>query len=258
MAFPVEITAHRGASYLAPENTMASVKLAWRLAADSVEVDVYLSRDGQIVVIHDDTTKRTASVDWKVARRTVAELDRLDVGRWKDEKFAGEKIPTLAEVLATIPEGKRLLIEVKCGPEIVPELQRVLRDCPKRPEQTVIISFDFDVVVAVKQALPGRTVLWLLGTTPRRDKQTGKVLVTLEDRIARCRGAGLDGLSVSRNSDLSASFVGRVHDAGLLLHVWTVNSAEEARKLTALGVDAITTDRPGRLRRQLHGAGKVE
>ncbi len=257
MAFAVEITGHRGASHLAPENTLASVNLAWERGADSVEIDVYLSRDRRIVVIHDATTKRTAGVDWKVAQRTAAELRGLDVGRWKDPKWAGEKIPSLEEVLATIPDGKRLLIEVKCDKQIVPELKRVLRASGKRAEQTAIISFDFDVVTAAKRAMPTVTVLWLVGTTPKRDKKTGRVLVTLEQRIAQCRGAGLDGLSACRDSQLDADFVAQVHGADLLLHVWTVNSAAEAAKLTALGVDAITTDRPGWLRRQLQSGAPV-
>ncbi len=258
MAFPVEITAHRGASYLAPENTLASVNLAWQLGADSVEIDVYQSRDGRIVVVHDDTTKRTAGVDGKVVARTLAELATLDVGRWKHEKWAGQRIPTLEQVVATIPSGKRLLIEIKCGKQIVPELARVLKVAGKRPRQTAVISFDFDVVATAKAAMPRSTVLWLLKTTPKRHEQTGKVLISLRQRIEQCRTAGLDGLSVSRESELNEKFVQQIHDAGLQLHVWTVNSPEEAAKLAGLGVDAITTDRPGWLRRRLHGGAGGE
>ena len=123
----VEIVAHRGASFDAPENTVAAIKLAWEQKADAAEFDVFLSKDGKIVVIHDADTKRTAGVDRKVADTTLEELRKLDVGKWKDAKFAGEKIPTLEEMLATVPAGKRVFIEVKCGPEIVPELDRVLK-----------------------------------------------------------------------------------------------------------------------------------
>src|SRR4030042_1872848 len=96
--------------------------------------------------------------------------------------------------------------------------------------------------------MPRWTVLWLLDATPKRDKETAMVLVTLKERIEQCRGGGLDGLSVSRESELNEDFVKQVRGAGLQLHVWTVNSAEEARKLAAWGVDAMTTDRPGWLR----------
>ena len=167
------------------------------------------------------------------------------MGSWKDEKFCGQKIPTLEEVLATIPAGKRLLIEIKCKAEIVPLLKETLDRSGTRAAEAAVISFDFDVVAAAKRAMPERTVLWLLSATPKRDKETGRVLVTLAQRIAKCRSAGLDGLSVSCKSELNKSFVKQVHDAGLLLHVWTVNSAEETKRLITWGVDAITTDRPG-------------
>src|SRR3954470_14279804 len=119
----VEIVGHRGASFDAPANPVAAIKLAWEQKADGSEFDIYLTKDGQIAVIHDKDTKRTAGgVNKVVAESTLAELRALDVGKWKGEKFAGEKIPTLAEMLATVPPGKRVFIEVKCGPEIVPEL----------------------------------------------------------------------------------------------------------------------------------------
>src|SRR5262245_4724666 len=95
----VEIVAHRGASYDAPENTLASLKLAWEQKADASEFDVFLSKDGKIVVIHDADTKRTAGVDKKVVSQTLDELRALDVGSWKNAKFKGEKIPTLDEML---------------------------------------------------------------------------------------------------------------------------------------------------------------
>ena len=105
--FAVEIIAHRGASYDAPENTLASMRLGWEQKADSNELDVYLSKDGQIVLLHDATTKRTAGKDKPVIEQTVEELRTLDAGSWKGTQWAGEKIPTLAETLQILPEGKR-------------------------------------------------------------------------------------------------------------------------------------------------------
>ena len=150
----MEIVAHRGASFDAPENTVAAIKLAWEQKADAAEFDVFLSKDGKIVVIHDANTKRICGVDRKVVDQTLEELRKLDVGKWKDAKFAGEKMPTLEEMLATVPAGKRVFIEVKCGPEIVPELDRVLKASELKPEQTPVISFNADVVAAVKKARP--------------------------------------------------------------------------------------------------------
>src|SRR6478672_5367982 len=102
----MQIIAHRGASFDAPENTLAAIRLGWDQGADGVEFDVRLSRDGQIVVIHDADTRRVANVDRLVSDQTVDELRQLDVGRWKGPQFAGERIPTLAEVLAIVPAGK--------------------------------------------------------------------------------------------------------------------------------------------------------
>ena len=125
----VEIIAHRGASHLAPENTMASVMLGWEKGAD-VEVDVYLSADNRIVVIHDSTTKRTGGTELEVKEAMSGELRKLDVGRFKAEEFAGEQIPFLADILETIPPKQKLYVEIKCGKEILPFLHK-LEKCRK-------------------------------------------------------------------------------------------------------------------------------
>lgn len=253
-AFGVEIVAHRGASYSAPENTLASVRLAWQRNADAVEIDVYLTADGRIVALHDATTKRTTGKDWKVADRTLAELKTLDAGVWKGAAWAGEKIPTLQEILATVPDGKRLFIEIKCGPQILPELERVLKASGKQPAQTVVISFDLATVRAVKGTMPLLPVYWIRPTSPRRDKKTGQIVDRLDDLIETCRKSGLDGLDLAHDSQLTKELIARIHGLGLEMHVWTVNSPDDARKLIALGVDGITTDRPGWLREQLQTA----
>src|SRR6266446_92874 len=102
----MKIIAHRGASHDAPENTLAAVNLAWQQGADAVEIDVHLSSDGEIVVIHDDNTRKTAGLRKKVSAQTLAELKALDVGRWKHSKWAGESIATFAEVLENVPADK--------------------------------------------------------------------------------------------------------------------------------------------------------
>ena len=119
-AFGQEIVAHRGASADAPENTLAAFKLAWEQGADAIEGDFYLSADHEIVCIHDKDTERTApgQAVRKVSESTLDQLKQLDVGKWKGERFQGERIPTIEEVFAVIPKGKKILIEIKCGPEI--------------------------------------------------------------------------------------------------------------------------------------------
>jgi glycerophosphoryl diester phosphodiesterase len=243
----VEIVGHRGASFDSPENTVASVKLAWEQKADAAEFDVYLSKDGRIVVIHDANTRRTAGVDSKVAELTLAELKELDVGKWKDAKFAGETVPTLAEVLATVPKGKRVFIEVKCGPEIVPELDRVLKASKLPAAQTAVISFNADVVAAVKKTRPDVKAYWVVSLAPKGQKPR-----TADELTARAKEIHADGLDLSATpSILDKTFGDTVKAAGLELYVWTVNDVELARKMIAAGVDGITTDRPGWLREQL-------
>ena len=262
----MEIIAHRGASHDAPENTLAAVNLAWQQKADAVEIDVWLTKDGRIVAIHDSTTKRTAGRDWGVADRTLADLRTLDAGSWKGAAWAGEKIPTLEEVLATIPDNKRLFIEIKCKTEILPELERVLKASGKAPHQTAVISFDLDTVQKVKRRMPGLKVYWVHGPSPKRDEntgelardeKTGKPIDPPEELIEKCRQAGLDGLDLAAGSHLGKGIVDSMHGLGLELHVWTVNPPDDPRDLVQLrelirwGVDGITTDHPAWLRRQL-------
>src|ERR1043166_6151700 len=98
----MEIIAHRGASHEAPENTLAAVQLAWEQGADAVEIDVHQSRDEHIIVIHDAHTRKTAGVMRRVRSQTLEEPTALDVGRWKHRRWAGQRIPTLAQVLDLI------------------------------------------------------------------------------------------------------------------------------------------------------------
>src|SRR5256885_16112584 len=107
----MEIIAHRGASHDAPENTLAAVQLAWQQNADAVEVDVRMSKDGQLVVIHDDNTRRTGKAARKVSDQTLAELRWLDVGGWKGRQWSGERSTTLEEVMAAVPHRRRLFVE---------------------------------------------------------------------------------------------------------------------------------------------------
>ena len=242
---PVEIIAHRGASHLAPENTMASVMLGWEKGAD-VEVDVYLSSDQQIVVIHDKSTKRTAGVDVNVAETSSEELRRLDVGSFKAEEFAGEQIPFLADVVDTIPAGRKLYVEIKCGPEILPELQRLVLDSGKM-SRIVIIGFDLETVTKSKELIDVPTY-WLKGTAKNKDTEQW---IPHDPKLARmARSKGLDGLDV-HYAGVTKEFARAVKDSGQRLYVWTVDDPEEAARLVRLGVDGITTNRPGWLREQL-------
>jgi len=242
-----EIVAHRGASFDAPENTIASLRLGWKQQADACELDVVLSKDGHVVVNHDATTKRNMGVDRKVVEQTLEELQQLDAGAWKGEQWRGEKLPTLVEALATIPDGRRLFIEIKSGPEILPVLVPLLESCGKKSEQLVIIAFDHSTIKQAKALLPDLKMYWL--ASPEKDSKG--LIPKVEDLIAQAREAKVDGLDVSSKFSLDAPFVSKVKATGMELHVWTVNDAVLGKRLAALGVDGITTDRPGWLREQL-------
>ncbi len=244
-----EIIAHRGASYLAPENTVASAKLAWEKKTDAVEVDVYLTADQHVVVIHDRTTKRTAGEELEVATCTAEQLRRLDVGRFKDESFAGERIPLLIEIIETLPPEKQLFVEIKCGSEILPPLEKIIADSGKR-SQIVIIGFGLDTVKASKQLMPDIPTYWLVGT--KKTEETEEWIPHSTSLIDETVAGGLDGLNVHW-AGVTEEFAKSVKDAGLGLYVWTVNDPVEAARLAKLGVDGITTDRPGWLRAQLGG-----
>jgi len=246
----VSIVAHRGASRDAPENTIAAFELAWRQGADAIEGDFRLTQDGRIVCIHDSTTERTAGANLVVAESTLAELRKLDVGRWRGAEWAGQRIPTLAEVLAVVPTGKRILIEIKCGPEIVPVLKRVLDSSRLKRDQTILISFDAKVIAVAKKQLPTCKAFWLTGF--RKDKKTGswkpspqKVLATLKE----IRADGLDCAAVAGAVD--RSLMSELGARAVELHVWTVDDLKTALHFQELGTRSITTNRPGWLREQM-------
>ena len=247
-ASAVEIIAHRGASADAPENSLSAMKLAWEQKADSIELDLWLSKDGKILVFHDSDTKRIGGVDRKITDYTLEEGRKIDVGSWKDPKFKGELMPSLESILDTIPEGKRAVIELKSGPEIAPELARVLKASKKPASQLSVISFKFDGLVASKKLLPELEHYFLHDY--KKDPKTGE-FPALAPLIEKTKAAGFTGLDLQFKWPIDEKFVADVKAAGLKLIVWTVDDAEVARKMAALGVDGITTNKPAYLREQL-------
>lgn len=244
------VIAHRGASAEAPENTLAAFKLAWELGADGIEGDFFLSQDGEIVCIHDGTTKRVAAgkVDLPVAGTTFAELRQLDVGSWKSPKYVGEQIPTLAEVLGTVPPGKHIFIEIKCGPEIVPALKRQLEKFPQlKPDQIAIISFNEDVITACRSQLPQLTANWLVGY--KQNKATGEWQPAARSILASLARNGASGLGTQAQLEvITPEFIEQLRDAKLGFHCWTVDDAPTAAQFQSLGVDSITTNVPDFIR----------
>ncbi len=243
-----EIIGHRGASHDAPENTLPAIELAWRQNADAVEIDIYLTRDGRIIAMHDETAKRYTGREWKPGEKTLAEWRELDFGAWKGPQFAGTRIAALPEILATVPAGKRLFIEIKCGAEIVEPLAQDLAASGLRPEAAAFICFSSPVLSALKKRLPAHQAYWLIGFKRKAD---GAWQPAPTETIAAAQTAGFEGLDVNVDGPYDAEFVQAARQAGLKLYAWTVNRPEDARHLAALGFDGLTSDRPQEIRAAL-------
>ncbi|MDF3055835.1 MAG: glycerophosphoryl diester phosphodiesterase [Rariglobus sp.] len=240
----VEIVAHRGASADAPENTVEAANLGWSQQADAVEIDVHLTRDGEVAVIHDHTLLRTTGRDARVDALTLADIQKLDAGIWKGASWRGVRVPSLGDILTTVPTGRKLLIELKAAEGLAPALKRAVAAGPVSAERIVLISFEREALREAKKALPDCRALFLADTPEGAPEK-------LPGLIRLCREEGFAGLGVSTGWPIDANLVGRLRAEGLELHVWTVNDARRARALAAAGVASITTDRPGWLRGKL-------
>lgn len=244
------IIGHRGASYDAPENTLAAFRLALEQGADGFEADFYLTEDGHIVCFHDNDTERLAGEKLLVTKTPFEVLRSLDVGRWKGERWRGERMPTLKEVLAAVPSGKKLFIELKSGPEIVEPMARLIEDSSLAPEQIILISFSAEVIEKSKKRLPNLRAHWL---SQYEQEANGRFKPTAEEVAATIHRIGADGFgSKAQPEYFDDSFIERLRAAGCHeFHVWTVNDPDVARYYQRLGAWSITTDRPGWLREQL-------
>ena len=236
------IVAHRGASFDAPENTLPAFELAWKRGADAVEGDFLLSKDGHIVCVHDKKTKKVADQNLEVVTSTLKELQALDVGSSKDEKFRGTRIPTLPEVFATVPKGKKIFVEVKCGPEIVEPLIKEIDRSGLTHDQVVLICFNGEVIRKFKKVKPKHKAYWLCSFREKKGVLTPD-LKTIMDTL---KSTGADGLD--SHFSIPEEFSQEVLDAGYEWHTWTVNDPGMAKQLVQRGVHSITTDRPGFLR----------
>ena len=244
----VEIVAHRGASYDAPENTLPAVELGWEQGADAVEVDIHQTSDGTVVAIHDRDTRRVTGELGVVAEMRLDQLLLLDAGAWKGEQWSGTRIPTLAQVLETVPPDKTLVVEIKCPRDVLPELERVLDASGKR-EQVMLIAFDYDTISEAKQEMPDLPCYWLYGFSESEAATYG--VRSRDDLLERVQRAKLDGLDVRHSGEWTAGLADALSKLGKALYVYTVNDADRARRLRDAGVAGITTDRPAFIRKAL-------
>lgn len=225
--------AHRGGAAYAPENTMAAFKNAIKMNADYFEVDVHLTKDGHVVVIHDDTLERTTDGKGMVKDKTLAQLKKLDAGSWFSKKFKGEKIPTLEETL-DLAKGKiGVVIEIKNGPVFHKGIEKkVINMIRKKTMQNevIIISFDHECIRRTKKIAPEikagilfyGNVIDSAGMAESIKAEyvcPGWQLVT-DEMILNCR----------KNNRK--------------MNLWTINDKQTMKFFIDKKVDAITTDKP--------------
>ncbi len=247
------IIAHRGASAAAPENTLMSFLLAFMQGADGIEADFRLTSDGHLVAVHDEDMRRTAGSPLRVDRSPLERLRALDAGKLKGKKSKGQRVPTLEEVLGMMPDGKLLLLDIKSGPEAVPVLTHALRESALELSMARVASFDVQVLMAAKEALP--EVPRLLLSERRWTDRKECWLPELRMLEVAAKSVGASGVSLdSRSLQNEPEAVELFGDAGLETHVWTVNRAPNARRFAEMGVASITTDYPGHLIEGLSGA----
>jgi glycerophosphoryl diester phosphodiesterase len=241
------IFAHRGASAHAPENTLAAFELALAQQADAIELDVKLTVDGHVIVLHDATVDRTTDSHGRIRDLSLAQLRSLDAGSFYSEKYRGEKIPTLEEVFETL--GKRIFINVELTNYNTPRDHLVETVCMlvkkfSLQKSVMFSSFFASNLSKARAYLPGvpRGLLAFPGFLGAWARSFG---------FAFGRYHALH----PNLKDVTPQQVQRVHRLNRRVHVWTVNAAEDMHRLFHWGVDAIFTDNP-QLAVQVRGESK--
>ena len=238
------VIAHRGASVDAPENTLAAVEIALAQGADRVEVDVRRTADGHLVLVHDTDLRRTTDVAADragdpVGTFTLAELQRLDAGSWHDPRFAGERIPTLPQLLDLVRGRAGVHLELK-DPARYPGIEQQVVAALRPGDDVLVQSFDHAGVRRV-HALAPRLRVGLLTEEPLD--------------AAAVRAAAAFAAEINPAVEVvDAELVETVREHGLGVSVWTVDDTAELERVLALGVDGIITDVPAVLRGVLAGA----
>lgn len=230
--------AHRGASGTFPENTLSAFRAAIEAGADMCELDVQLSRDGAVVVIHDDTVERTTDGKGEVAELTLEELKRLDAGaKFKNGPCKGERIPTLDEVFAATSGKCGLNIELKAG-GLEHQVAQIMR-ARNALDDSIVSSFDWEYLNKIQQLHFNIRVALLAEEKP----------VELMINAVAMRAHAINPRWDMVTPDLCKA----AHDRGLKVYTWTVDADERMRALIECGVDGIMTNYPERLRTVVGG-----
>jgi glycerophosphoryl diester phosphodiesterase len=241
----VWVIGHRGNSSQLPENTVAAINDAFAVGAGMVEIDVHFSRDRVPVVIHDETVERTTNGKGLVAQLTLARLKTLDAGSWSGRKYAGERIPTLAEALQAATGKGPLLLDLKVeglGAAVANVLRRL--DLP-------------DTSVAIGTWTPSQTSDFV------RHVPGAQILMTSGEALKRWdpdyfqseRARGVTGFEILVDN-LTEPFITAAHAHGMPVYAFTVNEEATMRRLIAMGVDGIETDYPAVLSRVVNAMSR--
>ncbi|MFH1265716.1 MAG: glycerophosphodiester phosphodiesterase [Planctomycetota bacterium] len=224
----VAVTAHRGSSHSAPENSLSAVRMAIEQGADYAEIDVQETADGVLVVLHDEDLMRVTGTAAKIWEIDYGDLARLDAGSWFSEEFRGERIPKLEEVVELAGNRIKLNIELKFNGHDQKLAQRVAETVGRRQfqQKCVVSSLDYDGLMEARRSDP-RLKIGLVAARPIGDI------------------AALDVDFLSVNTDIAtAELIDRARAAGKQVHVWTVNDPEQMSALVDLGAENIITDDP--------------
>jgi glycerophosphoryl diester phosphodiesterase len=226
----LRVIAHRGASGYAPENTMASFKKALEMGAEMIEFDVHLTKDGSAVILHDDTVDRTTGRKDKISDLTYDEVSKLDAGSWFSKDFAGEKIPTLQEVLEWANGKIQVNIEIKAAgcEKIVVDLINKLG----MKNSAIVSSFDHGIIKKIRELDPEIAVAALISDITDAKQ--------IDDIIGNCKPDAVN----PRYLYLNKTAVKAAHEKGLSVNVYTVNDPVTMQRLVKMGVDGIFSNYP--------------
>lgn len=229
LAADTEITAHRGGAWKAPENTISALQYTIDSGADYAEVDVQETKDGELILLHDDSLKRTAGVKKNVWDMTLKQIEKLDAGASFHKKFRGEKIPEFTEVLKFCKGRLDLNIEIKYNGKNKGIVNKVVRAIKENhfEDHCVVTSMNYQFLKQIKKTAP--------------EIRTGYIMTMTYGGVQGMEAA--DFFSV-KHTYVDEKFVTQAHALGKEVHVWTVNYKGDAKRMLDMGVDNIITDDP--------------
>jgi glycerophosphoryl diester phosphodiesterase len=254
----IDIYGHRGASSIAPENTLQSLEMAFEIGCRGVEFDLQLTKDGTIIVLHDDTLLRTAifhpgnshmsfeEFDYltktHVKDLTYDEIKKINIGSWKGADYFDRNVivPTFRDVLKSKCDGQVYLVEIKSGDDrIISPLIDLIKEKKPNPSEIIFISFDYDVIKNIKENLPDYRVMYII----KYEKE-------IKDAIDKVINSNLDGLSLKAADFVTDDIVKLLHDNNKLVHVWVSgisgleDSIEMLLKMKKRNVDVFISNLP--------------